>query len=150
MPQLHEFLCCCFSLCSTTCSALMIMINILNPTPTRTAMNRSRMSDYRIASRRWDGMLSGLYGDLPEAKNTAAQSGSEGGGWAAKPKFAPPSRKPGGFAAPRSVLGAAKRPQRESESEFWPDFSSLKGSLIACSGKKFEESIDATFGGLWV
>ncbi len=58
-------------------------------------------------------MLSGLYGDLPEAKNNAAKSGSDGGGWAAKPKFVPPARKPAAFGAPRSVLGAAKRIQRD-------------------------------------
>lgn len=60
-------------------------------------------------------MLSGLYGDLPEAQNNAAKSGSDGGGWASKPRFAPPTRKPAGFGAPRSVLGAAKKVQRDVE-----------------------------------
>ncbi len=62
-------------------------------------------------------MSSGLYGDLPEAKNQAGSKGSEGGGWAQKPKFAPPVRKPGMLGAPRAVLGSAKRPARETEGE---------------------------------
>ena len=62
-------------------------------------------------------MLSGIYGDLPEAKNNAANNGSEGGGWASKPKFAPPARKPAAFGAPRSVLGAAKKVQRDVEGD---------------------------------
>ena len=63
-------------------------------------------------------MVSSLYGDLPEAKNNAAKSGSDGGGWSSKPKFAPPSRKPAAFGAPRSVLGAAKKIQRDAEGHF--------------------------------
>lgn len=59
-------------------------------------------------------MLSGLYGDLPEAKNNAAQGSSDGGGWAAKTKFAPPNRKSAAFGAPRSVLGAAKKVQKDT------------------------------------
>lgn len=58
-------------------------------------------------------MLSGLYGDLPEAKNTAAPASAEGGGWASKPKFAPPNRKATAFGPPRSVLGAAKKSQKD-------------------------------------
>lgn len=59
-------------------------------------------------------MLSGLYGDLPEAKNKNSASGSSGSGWSAKPNFAPSTRKPA-FAAPRSVLGGAKTRSRSSE-----------------------------------
>ena len=61
----------------------------------------------------YPSMLSGLYGDLPEAKNNAAQNSSDSGGWAAKPKFAPPNRKSSTFGAPRSVLGAAKKTQKD-------------------------------------
>lgn len=68
--------------------------------------------------------MSSLYGDLPEAKNNSSSSGSSAGGWAQKPKFAPPVRKPV-LNAPRSVLGPAKKRPRESDGAHGADAATV-------------------------
>lgn len=88
-------------------------------------------------------MLSGLYGDLPEAKNNASAPGS-GGGWAQKPKFAPPVRKPT-LGAPRSVLGPAKKRPRDATSDGALSTAFLRVSACCLAMYCTKRSMIATF-----
>ena len=52
--------------------------------------------------------LSGLYGDLPEAKNNIRTGSGESSSWSQTPKLAP-TRRPSFFGPPASVLRAASK-----------------------------------------